>query len=64
MIPKLMALAARRCSGGLRHRAHAKHFLRGARVNVLAVAEGVEQHGILGKMRQDAQFDLRVVRGN
>ena len=63
MMPKLMTLAARRCSARLRHRAHAENFLRGARVDVLAGAKGFDEHGVLGEMRQDAQLDLRVVGG-
>ena len=49
--------------GGLRHRADAENFLRGARVDVLAGAKGFDQHGVFGKMREDAQLDLRVVGG-
>ena len=49
--------------GILRHRTDAKNFLGGARVNVLPGAERFDQHGIFGKMRQDAQLDLRIIGG-
>ena len=32
-------------------------------MNVLPGAERFDQHGILGKMRQDAQLDLRIICG-
>ena len=48
---------------GLRERRDVENFLRGARVDVFAAAESFDQHGIVGKMSEDAQFDLRVVGG-
>ena len=47
----------------LRERRDAENFLRGARVDVFAAAESFDQDGILGKMREDAQLDLRIIRG-
>src|SRR2546429_7201270 len=47
----------------LPERAHPEDFLRGARVNVLAVAKRLHQYGILREMRHHTQLDLRVIRG-
>ena len=62
MMPKLMTLATRRCSG-VCARAHAENFLRGARVDVLAGAKRFDRARVFGEMREDAQLDLRVVGG-
>ena len=47
----------------LLERQHAENFLRGARVDVLPAAKRLDQHWIFGKMRQDAQLDLRIIGG-
>ena len=47
----------------LREWRHVKNFLRGARVDVLSAPESFCQHRILGKMRENSQFDLRVIGG-
>ena len=47
----------------LRERQHAENFLRGARVNVFAAAKGFDEDRVFGKMREDAQLDLRIIRG-
>jgi len=42
---------------------NAENFLRGARVDVLASAEGFGEHRVGGAMRQNAQLDLRIIGG-
>ena len=48
---------------GLREGRDVENFLRRARMDVFAAAESFDQHRILGKMRQNAQLDLRIVGG-
>ena len=47
----------------LRERSDAENLLCRARMDVFAIPERVDQHGIFRKVRHDAQFDLRVVGG-
>ena len=49
--------------GCLRKRRDAKHFLRRAGMNVFAATKSFDEHGILGEMRENAQFDLRIIGG-
>ena len=49
--------------GRLREWRDVENFLRGARVNVFAAAKSFDEHGIFGKMREDAQLDLRIIGG-
>src|SRR5277367_3375603 len=48
---------------GLRERRNIEDFLRGARVNVFTAAESLHQYWIFREVREDAQLDLRVIRG-
>ena len=58
---KINGLGGAAVRGVLRHGADAENFLRGARVDVLPGLERFDQHRVLGKMRQDAQLDLRII---
>ncbi len=53
--------AAAHVIGDLRQ-VHAEHLARRRAVHVQIVAEGVQQAFILGQMRHDPKFDLRVIR--
>ena len=62
-MPKLTALARRRCSASTISGGHAEDLARGEGVDVFAAAEGVDEQRVLGEVREQAQLDLRVVGG-
>ena len=59
MMPKLITLARRRPSR--RRGSVAEHLGGGAGVDVLAAREAVDEHRVVGQVREDAELDLRVV---
>ncbi len=56
-----MIFARRRSSCGPRPLDGAEHLACGAIVDVLAVAEGLDERRLFGEVREHAQLDLRVV---
>ena len=48
--------------GGDHQRRHAENLRRGEGVDVVAAAVGFNQQRVFGKMGQQPQFDLRIVR--
>src|ERR1700691_5825715 len=47
----------------LRKRGDVENFLRGARVNVLPATKGFDEYRVAREMRENAQLDLRIIRG-
>ena len=62
-MPKFTALARRRCSASIISGGTPKTSRSRKRVNVVAASEGLDQQRIVGKVRQQAQLDLRIVGG-
>ena len=60
-MPKFTALAALRILRRHRVQRYAKDFARRVPVHVLPAAEGLDQPVVLAQVRQNAQFDLRIV---